>query len=294
MPDNRFIHPKLGHSKKVCALTDLEFRVWVQYLLSADDFGVMRCSTITIQAGNDALHDRPTRTIQRALDRLIDLDLVAAFDHQGQRFLCQLDWHRWQRFNLPSSTNNPAPPTDLLTQCEDGTATLFYSHHPDLVGIARTPGVDGASTGGVEAASTPRVDAADDAHQITANGTRRTGHGTRNTANGRDVFVEFWKAYPRKVGKEAAWRVWQRLNPSAELLAVMLAALAWQRQQPQWVRDGGQYVPHPSTWLNQGRWQDEPPAAEVALVSDQTRANLNGQPEALRLIAEGAFSGPRR
>jgi hypothetical protein len=38
----------------------------------------------------------------------------------------------------------------------------------------------------------------------------------------------------------------------------MLAALAWQVQQPDWLKDGGQFVPHPSTWLNQGRWQDEP------------------------------------
>ena len=25
----------------------------------------------------------------------------------------------------------------------------------------------------------------------------------------------------------------------------------------QWQRDNGQYIPHPATWLNQGRWDDE-------------------------------------
>lgn len=37
----------------------------------------------------------------------------------------------------------------------------------------------------------------------------------------------------------------------------MLAALAQQKKSPQWVKDGGEFIPHPATWLNQGRWQDE-------------------------------------
>ena len=25
----------------------------------------------------------------------------------------------------------------------------------------------------------------------------------------------------------------------------------------QWLRDNGQFIPHPQTWLNQRRWEDE-------------------------------------
>jgi hypothetical protein len=71
-------------------------------------------------------------------------------------------------------------------------------------------------------------------------------------------FDRFWAAYPRKTGKDAARKAWNKLKPSEALLEQMLAALAWQVQQPDWLKDGGQFVPHPSTWLNQGRWQDEP------------------------------------
>jgi hypothetical protein len=38
----------------------------------------------------------------------------------------------------------------------------------------------------------------------------------------------------------------------------ILAVIEKLKQSEQWIRDNGQYIPHPSTWLNQGRWTDEP------------------------------------
>jgi hypothetical protein len=74
----------------------------------------------------------------------------------------------------------------------------------------------------------------------------------------RERFEAFWQVYPKKVGKDAAWKAWQRRKPSADLTQQICAALAWQRQQDQWLKDGGQFVPNPATWINEGRWQDEP------------------------------------
>lgn len=67
-----------------------------------------------------------------------------------------------------------------------------------------------------------------------------------------------WQAYPRKVGKGAARKVWAKLRPSSETVQQMLDALVWQVTQPQWIKDGGQFIPHLATWLNQERWEDEP------------------------------------
>lgn len=72
------------------------------------------------------------------------------------------------------------------------------------------------------------------------------------------LFQSFWSAYPKKVGKEAARKIWARLKPSQELLDRMLRAINEQCQSDQWQKDQGQFVPHPATWLNQGRWDDEP------------------------------------
>lgn len=72
-----------------------------------------------------------------------------------------------------------------------------------------------------------------------------------------DAFLSFWSAYPRKVGKGSAWKAWKRLRPDSALLTAILSAVAVQKGAPAWERDGGQYVPHPATWLNQRRWEDE-------------------------------------
>jgi hypothetical protein len=74
----------------------------------------------------------------------------------------------------------------------------------------------------------------------------------------RTRFDGFWAIYPKKVGKEAAWSVWKKQRPSAARTAEIFAALTWQRTQEAWIREGGRYVPNPSTWLNRGQWADEP------------------------------------
>jgi hypothetical protein len=71
------------------------------------------------------------------------------------------------------------------------------------------------------------------------------------------AFGPFWSAYPRHAGKRSAEKAFAKLRPDEVLLGVMLAALARQRQSDQWRRDGGRFIPHPATWLNGRRWEDE-------------------------------------
>jgi len=76
-------------------------------------------------------------------------------------------------------------------------------------------------------------------------------------------FDEFWKIYPRKVAKAKAYAVWKRIKPDEGLLKEIMLALDDQRKSEQWTKDRGQFIPHPATWLNQRRWEDEPTVAET-------------------------------
>lgn len=71
-------------------------------------------------------------------------------------------------------------------------------------------------------------------------------------------FAEFWKAYPKKVGKASCLKAWKKLKPNTGLFNHIMVSLEAQKRTEQWQRDGGRFIPNPLTWLNQGRWDDEP------------------------------------
>lgn len=74
-------------------------------------------------------------------------------------------------------------------------------------------------------------------------------------------FDALWAIYPRKVAKADAEKAFRKLAPDAALLEVLLAAATAQAAWPKWRENGGEFVPHLSTWLNGKRWEDQPPTA---------------------------------
>ena len=68
-------------------------------------------------------------------------------------------------------------------------------------------------------------------------------------------FLEFWFSYPKKTGKDKALQAWMKKKPKVD---DVLTALNWQKQSEQWQKEKGQFIPNPATYLNEGRWQDEP------------------------------------
>ena len=103
-------------------------------------------------------------------------------------------------------------------------------------------------------------------------------HHLQDTSAG---FEEFWKHYPRRVGKPLARAKWDAITgagletrtldkDSGTYVAITLKAepneiiegvKRYRKTQidPQTysLRDGGKYTLHPATFLNQGRWMDE-------------------------------------
>lgn len=75
---------------------------------------------------------------------------------------------------------------------------------------------------------------------------------TVNTVIKDEEFDLFWRAYPRKTNKAFAQKVFRKIAFTEELLLTMMQAL----QNFPFSKDP-QYIPHPSTWLNGRRWEDE-------------------------------------
>lgn len=71
-----------------------------------------------------------------------------------------------------------------------------------------------------------------------------------------DGFDSFWKAYPRKAKKPDALRAWKKLKPNEELVNRILSALEKFKKTSQWLKDNGDYIPYPASWLNSRRWEE--------------------------------------
>ena len=67
-------------------------------------------------------------------------------------------------------------------------------------------------------------------------------------------FESFYKNYPRKTDKKAAKRAWDKLSEK-DRLAACAGALYHAEHNPQW--QDKTLIPHPSTFLNGRRWEDE-------------------------------------
>ena len=76
---------------------------------------------------------------------------------------------------------------------------------------------------------------------------------TKNKDIKDDRFDIFWKQYPRKVAKPNAQKAWNKIKPDDVVFKKMLAAINQQGLSSKEI----QFVPHPATWLNAQRWEDE-------------------------------------
>lgn len=121
-----------------------------------------------------------------------------------------------------------------------------------------------------EIAGTPRGDSRKRLSDLRKMGIAKNGPDKRDTATGKDGqtwwlsttkvpeddWEKFWEAYPRKTAKRDALKAYRRLAPNAELQEKILKAIEAQKKSI-WAGKALEYVPHPATWLNGERWNDE-------------------------------------
>lgn len=69
-------------------------------------------------------------------------------------------------------------------------------------------------------------------------------------------FEKFWNEYPKRRNRKDAEWIWQRedLDEIADEIIAVVKAYA---KTNDWTKDGGKFVPLPTTFLNQERWKDE-------------------------------------
>ena len=88
-------------------------------------------------------------------------------------------------------------------------------------------------------------------------------------------FEQFWKIYPRHEVKVKARRAFERINPGDSVLKQMLQWIEQAKYSVQW--QDKKFIPHPATWLNQRRWEDDIPPIKPQAPKDP--AMYVGEPD---------------
>lgn len=70
-------------------------------------------------------------------------------------------------------------------------------------------------------------------------------------------FESFWQMYPNKKAKANARKAWDKLKVDGTLYTEIMRGLTLHRKSRDWIKDDGQFIPHPASWLNGKRWEDE-------------------------------------
>jgi DNA-binding transcriptional regulator YhcF (GntR family) len=174
------------------------------------------------------------RSVQRAIQELGEAGLLKTVhrSHEGVQLSNQYNLCLWIRGELEFNT---AP---LVTNCHP----MVSDSHPGESEWRTEPGIEPGKE------PTPQAP----------------------KGAGADGFAEFWAIYPKKVGKDAAEKSWNRKVKTKATAEEVMTALKAHTKNEAWARDGGQYIPNPATWLNQGRWKDEL-AGEIAGSQDWSK-----------------------
>jgi hypothetical protein len=178
--------------------------------------------------------DDASTEIVKWLEELEKEQCIRRYALGADQFIQICNWLKHQKIDKPSSSKCPPPP-EISPNGSDHSRVTRERSRGVAVGREGT-GEEGKGSG--REGTHPRANGA-------------LGPGLAET------FDAFWRAYPKRKAKGDAERAWAKLRPDRELAERIVSAVKRATTCPDWVRDAGRYIPHPATWLNDKRWEDD-------------------------------------
>ena len=221
---NRIIKESICTSENIDSLTAFEETFFIRLIVNCDDYGRMDARPKLLASKLYPLRDVKPSQMETCLNSLAKNGLIILYTVDDHDYLQMATWNKHQQVRARKS-KYPSP--------DEGICKQMIS---DDSKCPRNP------------------------IQSNTNPIQSESESNGTSAKGDDgLFDRFWSVYPRKEAKAKAKTAFEKIKPDEELLLKMIDAVEKQKKTDQWTRDGGQYIPHPATWLNQRRWEDEIP-----------------------------------
>ena len=122
--------------------------------------------------------------------------------------------------------------------------------------------------------------------QPLSNHSATTYNKGKNSKNIKSIpnFDIFWLKYPNKKSKKKAQQIWKSKKLESKFNEI-ISGLDRYIKSDSWNSDGGAYIPHPTTFLNQERWLDDIKVKAPQLTPEDIR-EINEKKENRRLQSE--------
>jgi len=232
---NRILKESICTSENIDLLTPFQEVFFYRLMVNCDDYGRMDARAKVLSSKLFPLRDVRINQINDALRALSSAELVTLYEENGHPFLQMVTWDRHQTIRAKKS-KYPAPESNCKHMQAD--EIICKQMNADASECSRNP--------------------------IQSNPIRNpnpnpTRTGARDSLPD-ESFDSFWSVYPNRVAKQDAVKAWKKLFANGkddDLLKKIMDGLDRWIKSDEWQRDDGRYIPHPATWLNGKRWEDE-------------------------------------
>jgi hypothetical protein len=217
--------------------------LWPWLLVHLDDWGRGSANLRRLKAQIAPMNKVVTeKLLEKTLNLFAENGLIAIYEVDGSRFMA-VNPDKWWKYQThihkgkreTDKSEIPSPPEDAFQKALQTDTIEDESRNP-----AENRGIPRNSAGN-RASPSPSPSL----HKTLAH----------RQAASESVFDEFWRGYPRKVGKTAAKKAWAKAVKEVDAAEIQAGLDA---QLPAMAKTEARFIPHPATWLNEGRWMDEP------------------------------------
>ena len=201
--------------------------------------------------------------VSQMLQELHDNDFITRYQVGGNGYIQVLNFSKHQNPHMKEKESEIPPPDELPRfDYEDES-----SEEDDLVSETG----DECEGDTSDAGSTVQ---APDKHSSSPAGTLLPSTGTllpstlppggkgkgkradQSNAQLEQTFELFFAAYPKKRSKQDALKAWMKIRPAPALFTKIMEAIGRARVSKQWLKDNGEFIPYPGSWLRAGGWDD--------------------------------------
>jgi hypothetical protein len=196
---------------------------------ASDDYGVVKGHPVWLKNQIFPYDDISNNTFAKWIRELETIKSILPFEHNQEKYYFIRTFNNHQKVDRPSLLRNPEPPDNILD--------TLASHSRDNLDEIKLNKIK--------------------EKEIKENINRS--------------FDLFWELYPRKVGKlkarEKFETKYREYKLNGDFIKLLLNSIELQKKSKQW--QNPEHIPHPLTWLNGERWNDE------VIVEDKRLEGLN-------------------